>query len=274
MKKITQQNNLLSIIENLVRSNIYLFIFIRYLTNKLFAKIIYETDFKILFYLKHFKFFSKKTIVDIGANDGISIKAIRKFVKNKIFSFEPNKINYKKISKLKTRMKTLITYNLGLSNKSSNKTYIYEAHYKKYHLSPFDSLLKKNVIKHLKSSLFIKDIEKKINIKKSLIKLKKLDDFKLSPSFIKIDVQGHEFECIIGALKTINKYRPIIMIEFDKKIINKIDKRLKKIGYLKFYFKADKIMLLKHKNEKVFNIFFIHNSLTSKISKKIKFVAN
>ena len=26
---------------------------------------------------------------------------------------------------------------------SSNKTYIYEAHYKKYHLSPFDSLLKK-----------------------------------------------------------------------------------------------------------------------------------
>ena len=273
MKKITQQNNLLSLIENLVRSNIYLFIFFRYLTNRFFAKIIYETDFKILFYLKNLKFFSK-SIIDIGANDGISIKAIRKFVKNKIYSFEPNKINYKKISKLKTRMKTLATYNLGLSNKSSNKIYIYEAHYKKYHLSPFDSLLKKNVIKHLKNSLFIKDIVNKVKIRKSLIKLKRLDDFKLSPSFIKIDVQGHEFECIIGALKTINKYRPIIMIEFDKKIINKIDKRLKKIGYLKFYFKADKIMLLKHKNEKVFNIFFIHNSLTSKISKKIKFVAN
>ena len=273
MKKITQQNNLLSLIENLVRSNIYLFIFFRYLTNRFFAKIIYETDFKILFYLKNLKFFSK-SIIDIGANDGISIKAIRKFVKNKIYSFEPNKINYKKISKLKTRMKTLATYNLGLSNKSSNKIYIYEAHYKKYHLSPFDSLLKKNVIKHLKNSLFIKDIVNKVKIRKSLIKLKRLDDFKLSPSFIKIDVQGHEFECIIGALKTINKYRPIIMIEFDKKIINKIDKRLKKIGYLKFYFKADKIMLLKHKNEKVFNIFFIHNSLISKINKKIKFIAN
>ena len=273
MKKITQQNNLLSLIENLVRSNIYLFIFFRYLTNRFFAKIIYETDFKILFYLKNLKFFSK-SIIDIGANDGISIKAIRKFVKNKIYSFEPNKINYKKISKLKTRMKTLATYNLGLSNKSSNKIYIYEAHYKKYHLSPFDSLLKKNVIKHLKNSLFIKDIVNKVKIRKSLIKLKRLDDFKLSPSFIKIDVQGHEFECIIGALKTINKYRPIIMIEFDKKIINKIDKRLKKIGYLKFYFKADKIMLLKHKNEKVFNIFFIHNSLISKIKKKIKFIAN
>ena len=33
-------------------------------------------------------------------------------------------------------------------------------------------------------------------------------------------------------------------------------------------------MLIKHKNEKVFNIFFIHNSLISKINKKIKFAAN
>ena len=273
MKKIIQKNNLLSLIENLVRSNIYLFIFFRYLTNKFFAKIIYETDFKILFYLKNFNFFSK-SIIDIGANDGISIKAIRKFIKNKIHSFEPNEINYKKISRLKTRVNKLVTYNYGLSNKTSNKIYIYEAHYRKYHLSPFDSLLKKNVIKHLKSSLFVNNITKNVKIKKSLIKLKKLDDFKLSPSFIKIDVQGHEFECIVGALKTIKKYRPIIMIEFDNKIINKIDKKLKKIGYLKFYFKADKVMLIRHKNEKVFNIFFIHNSLISKINKKIKFIAN
>ena len=44
--------------------------------------------------------FKKKLIIDIGANDGISIKIIRKFVKNKIASFEPNIQNYKKIQKL------------------------------------------------------------------------------------------------------------------------------------------------------------------------------
>ena len=64
------------------------------------------------------------------------------------------------------------------------------------------------------------------------------------------------------------------MVEFDKKIIKRIYVKLKKIGYLKFYFKADKIMLIKHKNEKVFNIFFIHNSLISKINKKIKIIIN
>ena len=84
MKKITQQNNFLILIENFIRSNIYLFIFFRYVTNKFFAKIIYETDFKILLYLRNFNFFNK-SIIDIGANDGISIKVIRKFVKINLF---------------------------------------------------------------------------------------------------------------------------------------------------------------------------------------------
>ena len=272
MKKITQQNNFLSLIENIIRSNIYLFIFFRYITNKFFAKVIYETDFKILFYLKNNKFFSKKAIIDIGANDGISIKAIRKFVENKIFSFEPNKNNFDKIKKLSQKINNLRTYNFGLSNKNSKKISLFEAHYKKFHLSPFDSLAKKDVLKHLKNSLFIKDLTKKIIIKKSVIKLKKLDNFNLLPCFIKIDIQGHEYECVMGALKTIKKHTPILMIEFDEKIIDKIFKVLRKSGYLKYYFLANKKMLFKHKNEKVFNVFFIHNSLINKINKKIKVV--
>ena len=103
MKKITQQNIILSIFENFVRSNIYLFIFSRYITNKFFSKIIYETDFNILYYLKDTNFFSKKSVLDIGANDGISVKIIRKFIKNKIISFEPNIENYNKIKKLKKK---------------------------------------------------------------------------------------------------------------------------------------------------------------------------
>ena len=71
MKKITQQNLILSIIENIIRSNIYLFIFFRYLTNKFFSKIIYESDFNILIFLKNTSIFKKKIIIDVGANDGI-----------------------------------------------------------------------------------------------------------------------------------------------------------------------------------------------------------
>lgn len=270
MKKITQQNIILSIFENIVRSNIYLFIFSRYITNRFFSKIIYETDFNILYYLRGTNFFSKKSVLDIGANDGISVKIMRKFIKNKIISFEPNIENYNKIKKLKKKINDLSIYNIGLSNKVSNKVNIYEAHFKKYHLSPFDSLSKNNVIKHLKDSLFIKNIKKIISIKKTFVKINKLDNYKLSPCFIKIDIQGHEYECIKGSVNTIQKHKPIIMVEYDNLIILKVYKILNKFGYKKFYFISGKKKLIEHKKEKVFNIFFIHNSLINQLNKKIR----
>lgn len=270
MKKITQQNLILSIIENLIRSNFYFFIFFRFLANKFFTKIIYETDFKFLNYINDLKFFKNKIILDIGGNDGISIKTIRKFTKNKIISFEPNQKNYLKILNLKKKINKIQVYNTALSNKRLEKKSIYEAYFKTYHLSPFDSLSKKNVLKHLKQSLFIKNIEKKITIKKSIIKTKKLDEFKVSPCFVKIDIQGHEYECVLGSLQTIKKNKPILMIEYDKRIIRQIYKILKKLNYKKFFFISKNKILYEHSNEKVFNILFIHKNLINKIKSKIK----
>ena len=100
------------------------------------------------------------------------------------------------------------------------------AFYKNFHLSPFDSLRKKDVVKGLKNSLHIKNLQKKVQIKTSGVKSKRLDDFHLKPSFIKIDVQGHEYDCIRGSLKTIKKYKPIIMLEYDSKSVVKIYKIL------------------------------------------------
>ena len=121
-------------------------------------------------------------------------------------------------------------------------------------------------MKGLKDTLPVKNILKKINIKKSIIKTKKLDEFNLKPSFIKIDIQGHEYKCIKGSLKTIKKYKPIIMIEYEKKSIIKINNILKKYGYKKFIYKAKLNSLKKHNNEKVLNIFFIDKKNINKIS--------
>ena len=79
MKKITQQNLILSLIENIVRSNIYVFILFRFLANQYFSKYVFESDFKVLKYFKNFQFYKNKFIIDIGGNDGISIKSIRNF---------------------------------------------------------------------------------------------------------------------------------------------------------------------------------------------------
>ena len=45
-------------------------------------------------------------------------------------------------------------------------------------------------------------------------------------SFIKIDAEGHDFEVIQGFKKTIKKYKPVLLIEFNHENFTKITKRL------------------------------------------------
>jgi hypothetical protein len=124
---------------------------------------------------------------------------------------------------------------------------------------------KSGVKKRLKNSLFFKRIFKIIYLKKEILKTKKLDYFKYNPCFIKIDIEGHELECIKGALGTIKKFNPILMVEYDKKICDKIYYILKKYKYNKFIYNKFEKKIEKFNNQKVFNIFFIHKNYLSYI---------
>jgi FkbM family methyltransferase len=279
MKEITQQNLALKIIEHIVRSNFYMFIFFRYITNKFFFKYIYESDFKILKYLKKTEFFKKnkkKIILDIGANDGISIKAIKNFVKDiTICSIEPGKENFKKLKILKKKYKNLKIINCAVSNKKGKgKKTLFQPFYKNFHLSPFDSLSIKDVYKSMNFSLFIKNIKKKIHIEKSYAATNIVDNLNLKPCFVKIDIQGHEYNCLLGSLKTIKKNLPIIMMEYDLKENKKIYKVLKRINYKKFFFRSKNGFLKEHKNERIFNIFYIHKKTLKEINSEIKIEYN
>ncbi len=52
--------------------------------------------------------------------------------------------------------------------------------------------------------------------------------------FLKIDVEGMEEDVLMGATNTIQKYKPIMMIEHIKSDLNKITQWLKEWNY-KFY---------------------------------------
>ena len=100
----------------------------------------------------------------------------------------------------------------------------------------------------------------KIKFKSEFIKIKKLDNFFLKPNFIKIDIEGHEYECILGSIKTIKKSKPILLIEYNPKINKKIHNILKKIGYKTYYYDGKNDCIKLHKNKKVFNIIYVHNN--------------
>jgi FkbM family methyltransferase len=53
------------------------------------------------------------------------------------------------------------------------------------------------------------------------VRMVQLDNFKLSPNFIKIDVEGCELKVLKGASKTIEKYRPIIVLEINREALER-----------------------------------------------------
>ena len=67
----------------------------------------------------------------------------------------------------------------------------------------------------------------------------KLDDLCIKDkiSFIKIDIEGNEYEFLLGAKNLIKKNKPILLIEIHNNF-NKVLKLLYKLNYKeKFYFK-------------------------------------
>ena len=92
----------------------------------------------------------------------------------------------------------------------------------------------------------------KINIKKVLCNFKPIDNYKFNPFFIKIDTEGTEHLVILGLLKTIKKFKPILMVEKNNLNFHSMSKILKRMNYEIYSFKNDKLFkysLIKEKHE-------------------------
>lgn len=153
-------------------------------------------------------------ILDIGANIGShTLYWAKERQAKKIYSFEPFKRMFdilKKNIELNSLEDTVTIFNVGLSDEV-------------VHASP-------NVVfeGNLGGTSFVKN-----NSGESL--LKPLDSFEFEEKIdlVKIDVEGHEVQVLKGAVNTLKKHRPIIVIEtFTNKAA--VDDILSKLGYRLF----------------------------------------
>ena len=178
---------------------------------------------------KLIKISDKGDFLDIGGNIGLSTIGFRKLgYKNKIVIFEPDKLYcVKKLKKLKKKIFNLKIIDFALSDRNEKKV-LYQAYFfgiKMHFLSSFDRKYLKNIINQV--YYFFKYFFK---IKTQKLILKRFDTLRLStkPIFIKIDVEGYDHKVIKGMIKTIKKYKPIILVELNKENFGKINKILKK----------------------------------------------
>lgn len=141
-----------------------------------------------------------KDFIDCGAHIGDTALLFSKYTNKKIYAFEPNTENYKvlletiKLNKAETK---IIPVKFGAGKK--------EQEIKLYGGSVFASVFKE----HLQVHNF-----NKIECEK--VKITTIDKFvqdnNLAPGLIKMDIEGYELEAALGAIETIKKFKPILII--------------------------------------------------------------
>ena len=223
--------------------------------------------------LKICKISQNKSFIDVGANIGISTLGFRKLgFTNPIYLFEPNYILYKNYLKnMRKKNKNIFISNLALNNKKEEKK-LYIAYYKGQTLHFLSSFDKNYIINSIK--ITYSNVNKKISIIKKKVLCEKFDSIKIKypPDFIKIDTEGHDYNILLGMRKTIKKYKPVFLIEYNLTIFNKICKYLKYYKPYIYDFKTDKFLKISNKNKSQIsrtskqnlltnrNVFFIPNT--------------
>lgn len=189
------------------------------------------------------KILSKKgklNIIDVGANIGFSCLKFKNYFKNsQTYCIDPINEN---ISYLKKNLRKFnpIIINIGCSNIKGEISIG----------TPSDNVFDTGMFSKFCENNTIKISTNKLDSIMRNYKLKTID-------LIKIDIEGMEYEALLGSKKILLNYSPVIYLEINKKIVDDFDKinsLLKEYGYS--YVNHKKIDLEKSKK---FDLIWIKN---------------
>jgi FkbM family methyltransferase len=197
----------------------------------------------------------KINICDIGANVGLASLTFyyMGFEKCRYFLFEPNITLFKKLKINTTKIKNIFYSKFGLSDKEK-KLFFYIPFYENLSMHCNGSFDLKNLRLYLKKTYKI-NILKKIKIKKFKFNTLPFDKLKKKyrVDLVKIDVEGHEIKVIKGMKKTIHKYNPVILMEYNCNLFENIAKTSVLKNYMFKFFDYRKNKFLTCNPKKKYN---------------------
>ncbi|MBI2135305.1 FkbM family methyltransferase [Candidatus Woesearchaeota archaeon] len=199
----------------------------------------------------------KGLFLDIGANDGRSILSFHKLRKDwDIFSVEASSIHKKRLEKIKSKIPNLTYVIKAVGKERGKRLKLYTPVYGFYamHTAAGTSLetVKKRMMWH-----FGKRIANNFRYKETECETIMIDDLKLSPDIIKIDIEGAELDALLGCRKTIKKYSPYFMIEYNESNFKDIWRFLSKRGYELFGFDPKKMKFEAFSKDRFRNCYFM-----------------
>lgn len=180
-----------------------------YRTRRLFS-IPHERDFKAL---RHLRPPSGRVLVDVGANQGQSIESMLIYMPSaQIVSFEANQNLARKLQMRYARTQRITVLMRGLSD--SRGTFpLYVPSYRGFEYDGLASLDKMAAASWINERTVFGFDAAKLTIAELACQISTLDHEVLAPWFIKVDVQGYEYNVLQGGMETLRKYEPVLLIE-------------------------------------------------------------
>ena len=191
--------------------------------------------------------------VDIGANQGQSIESIRLFVRDaRIIAFEPNPSLFRRLKRRYGRDKRIEIRGLALSDEQRTAK-LYVPVYCGFVYDGLASLDRDEAASWISGERVFWFRPARLEISEVQCETTTLDDQDIDDVlFMKIDVQGTEFEVVKGAFHVLKRDEPILMIENgeDRRLVD----LLSDMGFSEYSFDGSAFTKVTHRS---LNSFFM-----------------
>lgn len=190
--------------ENSVRKNFFIYIFLRRLAPFICRFIDLEEGFSFSKQIQ--PQLAKYCILDVGSNDGTSIRMFRRYFPFvKIIAIDP-------VTTPRFKLKNVTLIKSALSEKAGSRTLVTPIVNGKQ-LTQYSSFYKEKMITQICSDMDL--VETEVSTIVNEVNFNTIDNLGIDPFFIKIDVEGAELEVLKGSLNVINKCNPVILVEIQ-----------------------------------------------------------
>jgi FkbM family methyltransferase len=153
--------------------------------------------------------------LDVGANAGMSAMSLRLYQRQaRIFSVEPNPYHAPDL-RWTARCVRRMEYGIFAAGDAPGRHDLFIPVYRGVPLTAEGALSRSAVegSPSLKASLGSRMDSADFRIERIVVEVRRLDELGLKPAFVKLDVQGHELQALIGMTSALETHGPPVLVE-------------------------------------------------------------
>lgn len=151
--------------------------------------------------------------LDIGGNRGQSILALKRHARpRRIVTFEPNPVLVRGLEERFGTLESVTIKPVGLGEKP-DRLDLYVLSYRNFTYDGLASLNETEALAFFNDRMIARYDERHVSLTRCRVEVRTLDSFEFEPDIIKMDVQGLEDAVLAGGLETVQRCRPVMIIE-------------------------------------------------------------